>query len=127
MIDDQIRKYVRAEIEYLDAVDIWITRIASNLRDAVVNPIPVEAINISARGVKFESNLLLPVGIMVELRMKIEDKIVQTSGKIVRVEQDGDNYCYGVSFSILKEYNKIIISSFIKRKAIDQIHKLRGQ
>lgn len=127
MIDDQIRKYVRADVDINDPVEIKITRIATNLKGTLVNPISVTPINISARGVKFSSELAFTTGIMLDLWMKVEDKIIQTTGKVVRMEEDGDSYNYAVSFSMLKEYNIAIITGFVKRKTIDHIQHLRGQ
>jgi len=127
MIDDQIRKYVRADIGDMDNVEVSITRIASNKREAVVNPIQVRPLNLSARGVKFNIDLALTTGIMLELRIKVEDKLVTTMGKVVRMEDTKKGYNYAVSFIMLKEYNKIIISSFVKRKTIDHIQQLRGE
>lgn len=127
MIDDQIRKYVRAEIEEDDHIEASITRIASNLRDAPVNPIPITPLNISAKGLKFYAKYRFTTGIIVDLRIKLEDKIVLTSGKITRMEEIEDGHVYAVSFNVIKEYNSIIISSFVKRKTIDHIQRLRGE
>jgi hypothetical protein len=127
MIDDQIRKYARADISDGDMVKVQITRIATNLKGAMVNPIPVQPINISARGIKFSTNLIFTTGIMLDLSIKLEDKIIQTTGKLVRMEKVDETFKYAVSFSLLKEYNKNIISNFVKRKTIDHIQHLRGQ
>lgn len=127
MIDDQIRKYARAEISEEDSVEIKITRIATNAQGKMINPIPVTPLNISARGVKFCTEFVFPTGIMLDLVIKIEDKIIQTTAKIVRMEKAGDIYAYGVTFGLVKEYNSVIIASFVKRKTIDQIRNLRGQ
>ncbi len=127
MIDDQIRKYARATIEENDLIEVKITRIATNLKGTLVNPITVIPLNLSARGVKFKSNLAFTTGIMLDLWMKVEDKLIQTTGKIVRMEEDDDGYTYAVSFGMLKEYNKVMITSFVKRKTIDHIQHLRGQ
>lgn len=128
MIDDQIRKYVRTEIDNSDNIEIKITRIATNVKGTNINPIEVYPINISARGVKVMSNYALTIGIMVDLWIRVEDKIVQTTGKIVRMEPVEDKvYHYAISFSLLNEFNRIIISSFVKRKTVDHIQQLRGQ
>lgn len=130
MIDDQIRKYVRAEVTNDDSVEVKITRIATNTKGIIINPIVVRPINISARGVKIESHLVFTTGIMIDLWIRIEDKEVTTTGKIVRMEPAGDKsefYHYGISFSLLNEFNRIIIASFVKKKTIDHIQHLRGQ
>lgn len=127
MIDDQIRKYARSEIDENDLIEIKITRIATNLKGTLINPISVEPLNLSARGVKFRSRLAFTTGIMLDLWMKVEDKLIQTTGKVIRMEENGDGFDYAVSFGLLKEYNKVIITSFVKRKTIDHIQELRGQ
>lgn len=126
MIDDQIRKYVRAEVDETDNLIVNIIRIATMLKGAEVKPIVVRVINISARGLKFESEYKFAAGIMLDLLIGIEDKTLQTTCKIVRAEQVNDKHQYAVTFSLLKEYNVMIISNFVKRKMIDHIQQMRG-
>lgn len=126
MIDDQIRKYVRAEVDETDNISVQIIRIATMLKGAEVKPIKVKPLNISARGVKFESELDFGSGIMLDLLIGIEDKTIQTTCKIVRKEFTKGLYHYAVTFSLLKEYNVLIISNFVKRKMIDHIQQMRG-
>lgn len=126
MIDDQIRKYVRAEIDETDNVTVNIIRIATMLKGAEIKPITVRPINISARGIKFESEYDFGSGIMLDLLITIEDKTIQTTCKIVRREQVEKKYQYAVTFSLLKEYNVLIISNYVKRKMIDHIQQMRG-
>jgi len=126
MIDDQIRKYVRTEVDENDNITVSIVRIATMLKGAEVKPIVVKPINISARGLKFESELDFGTGIMLDLLITIEDKTLQTTCKIVRGEQIQGKFQYAVTFSLLKEYNVMIISSYVKRKMIDHIQQMRG-
>jgi hypothetical protein len=133
MIDDQIRKYVRAEVTIDDAVTASITRIAINVRGADIRAIPITPLNISARGIKFSSSYDFTVGILMDLDIQIEDKKIQTTGKIVRKEVGETQgahetvYEYAMSFSRLSEYNQIIITSYVKKKTIDHIQRLRGR
>lgn len=128
MIDDQIRKYVRAQIDEQDAVLAYVTRIANGTKEAIVQPIPVKPINISSRGMKFLSKLTFSRGILMDLMVKIEDKNITATAKVVRMEEAADGFVsYGVLFTQVSDFHQIIISNFVKRKTIDYIHNLRNQ
>lgn len=128
MIDDQIRKYVRAQIDENDTVVAYITRIANGAKEAIIQPISVVPLNISSRGMKFLSNLTFSRGIIMDLSVKIEDKNITATAKVVRMEPDANGYVsYGVLFTQISDFHQIIISNFVKRKTIDYIHQLRNQ
>ncbi len=127
MLEDQIRRYVRVEVTSEDPIHVKINRIGTRQMIKEIPAIGVKTINLSAQGIKIRSDYRFKEGILVELSMSIEGKQIQGTGKILRESLSGDMYDYAISFTQMNEYNKTIITNYVKRQTIYHIKSLRGQ
>lgn len=126
MLESQIRQYIRATVEESDKLDVSIINIANSLNEKeLINPILVKPLNISGQGIKFKTPLALPQFIKLGLRIRIEDKLMDVKGTVIRIHR-GAEYEYAVNLTDISDYQQLLISSFIKRKMVEQIHQLRN-
>ncbi len=125
MIDDDIRKYTRAIVDDSDQIEVSITSLSNYKGEAVLRPILVEPIDIGAYGMKFRCKYLLTKGVKIGLTIILNDKKIDAFANIVRLERVGGKYDVAVNFVSLTEYQVLILSSYIKRKTVDSIRRLR--
>ncbi len=125
MIDDEIRKYTRATVDEGDQIEVTITSISNYRGEAVLRPILVEPIDVGAYGMKFRCRYQLTKGTKIGLSIRLYDKQIDTVASIVRIEQVDMHYDVAVSFVSMTEYQVLILSSYIKRKTVDSIRRLR--
>ena len=125
MIDDKIRKYNRVIIGEDDKVDVNIVSISNYKGEAVLRPIAVDPIDVGAYGMKFICRYQLTKGAKIGMTIRLYDKKIETVSIVVRVEKVDIKYNVAVSFIGLTEYQVLILSSYIKRKTVDSIRKLR--
>lgn len=125
MIDDEIRKYTRASVSEGDQIDVTIVSISNYRGEAVLRPIKVTPVDVSAYGMKFNCKYQLTKGAKIGLSIRLYDKKIDTVANIVRVERADLKYDVAVNFAGLTEYQVLILSSYIKRKMVDSIRRLR--
>lgn len=130
VIDDNIRKYARANVDVNDKVEVQILKISNELSGkSITKPISITPLNLSTHGMKFVTRYRLPVGIKVTMEVMINRKKIVLNGKITRVLQEAETEFYdcAVKFTDIAEFDAALINEFIKKKTVLKINELRSQ